>query len=263
MVSWKGRILMLTGERLQREQAFHDRQARERWETWAGREQGLFFEDRSYLDHEPWIGPALDWLGEVRGLPVLDLGCGHGMAAVVLARRGAQVTGLDLSRGYLQEARARANINQVGIHWVQASGEYLPFADASFARIWGNAILHHLDVERAGRELRRILQPGGWAIFCEPWGQNPLLSWARKHIPYPGKNRTADEQPLTQDHLRQLGSLFPSMEVRGYQLLGMAQKFLGKGRLQKTLDWCDTHLLHHVPSLQHWCRYVVVKLGRG
>ncbi len=46
-------------------------------------------------------------LGDVAGLPVLDYGCGHGMAAVVLARRGAHVMAFDLSPGYLTEARRR------------------------------------------------------------------------------------------------------------------------------------------------------------
>jgi len=48
-------------------------------------------------------------------------------------------------------------------------------------------ILHHLDLTVAARELRRVLRPGGVAVFCEPWGGNPLLNFARRRLPYAGK----------------------------------------------------------------------------
>src|SRR5947209_8329171 len=95
----------------------------------AARPDALHFADAAYLDHETWIRPALARLGPPRGRHVLDYGCGHGMAAVVLARGGARVTAFDLSRGYLAEAAARATANGVGVDFVQADGERLPFAD--------------------------------------------------------------------------------------------------------------------------------------
>jgi 2-polyprenyl-3-methyl-5-hydroxy-6-metoxy-1,4-benzoquinol methylase len=145
---------MMAKDRLSSEQSFHDRQARGRAPSFAGA-GALRFLDDWYLDHETWIRPALARLGDVAGLPVLDYGCGHGMAAVVLARRGAKVTAFDLSPGYLVEAQRRAAANGVRIEFVQADAEHLPFADGSFARIWGNAILHHLDLRLAASALSR------------------------------------------------------------------------------------------------------------
>ncbi len=191
------------------ERAFHDRQARQRGATFAERPAGLQVDDAAYLDHETWIRPALAQLGDVAGLRVLDYGCGHGMAAVVLARRGARVTAFDLSEGYLSEAAHRAAANRVRLHLVQADGECLPFADQSFDRIWGNAVLHHLDLVAAGRELFRVLRPGGVAVFCKPWGENPLLRWARRRLPYRGKQRTVDEEPLRLRHVRRSNASFP------------------------------------------------------
>src|SRR5437868_4613560 len=143
-------------DRLHREQVFHDRQARDRAVTFAARPDRLRFRDADYLDHETWVRPAFARLGDVAGRPVLDLGCGHGMAAVVLARRGAVVTACDLSAGYVAEARARARANEAEVRCVQADGHRLPFADGSFAAVWGHAILHHLDVPAAARELWRV-----------------------------------------------------------------------------------------------------------
>jgi SAM-dependent methyltransferase len=250
-------------ERIRNEQQFHDRQSQHRAADFALRPNSLYFPDDAYLDHETWIRPALAQLGDVAGRRVLDFGCGHGMAAVVLARRGANLTAFDLSGGYLKEARRRAEANRTAITFIQADGERLPFADASFDRIWGNAVLHHVDLSRAGPELFRVLSPGGVAIFCEPWGENPLLNLARRRLAYPGKEHTPDERPLRQKHLRILHSVFSHVEVRGYQLLSMVRRLFRAGKLISGLDCCDAMLLAWVPALQRFCRYVVITLKKA
>jgi len=249
-------------DRLSSEQDFHDRQARARAAVLRLRPEDMRFEDAVYLDHETWIRPAFRQLGALHNAHVLDCGCGHGMAAVVLARGGARVTALDLSHSYLEEARARARANGVAIDFIQASGERLPLADGSFDRVWGNAVLHHLDLRMAPEELFRVLRPGGVAVFCEPWGENPLLTWARQSLSYPGKERTPDEQPLRQAQVRLLKRIFPTVEVRGYQFLSMARRVVRAPRLLTGLDWCDAMLLERVPALERFCRYAVLTLRR-
>lgn len=250
-------------DRLRNERAFHDRQARERAETFDRQPGRLVVEDDAYLDHETWVRPAFRRLGDVAGRRVLDLGCGHGMAAVVLARAGARVTALDLSPGYLDEARKRAAANGVAIDFVRADGERLPFADGAFDRVWGNAVLHHLDAWVAGRELFRVLRAGGVAVLCEPWGENPLLSWARERWQYAGKGRTPDERPLQARHLRRLRAIFPEVQAEGFQLLSMARRVVASPRVVRGLDWCDDLLLRRVPALQRFCRYMVLTLWKG
>jgi 2-polyprenyl-3-methyl-5-hydroxy-6-metoxy-1,4-benzoquinol methylase len=239
------------------EQAFHDRQAQQRAVDLAAR--GYRFDEDEYLDHAPWIRPALARLGDVGGKHVLDLGCGHGMAGVILARRGASVTALDLSLGYVREAHQRAQANGVRIQFVQAAGERLPFADETFDRIWGSAILHHLEPRRAAGELRRVLRPGGMAVFCEPWGENPLLRWARAQLRYPEKGRTPDETPLRASDIAVFKEHF-GVTVQGQQLLGMLSRLRGPAHRQRMLERWDNALLGRWPSLTRWCRYVVVEL---
>ena len=254
---------MITAERLASELQFHDRQADERAVYFGSRRAELAFDDSAYLDHETWIRPAFAQLGAVAGKEVLDFGCGHGMASVVLARQGAIVTGFDLSPGYIAEATARAHANGAPARFLQADAEHLPFDDGSFDAVWGCAILHHLDLDVAGRELFRVLRPDGVAVFCEPWGGNPILNLARRKFPYPGKERTPDERPLRSRDLTPLKAIFPSLTVRGYQFLGMLRRALRRQpRPGDWLDRCDGVLLRRLPILEKWCRYVVITIRR-
>src|SRR6266704_2405190 len=109
---------MLATDRLNTEQFFHELQARQRAITFNRQPDRLRVLDDAYLDHETWIRPGFAQLGDLHGCQVLDYGCGHGMASVVLARRGARVTAFDLSSGYLAEVQARARANGVAIDLV-------------------------------------------------------------------------------------------------------------------------------------------------
>jgi 2-polyprenyl-3-methyl-5-hydroxy-6-metoxy-1,4-benzoquinol methylase len=248
----------LLQSRVQSEQLFHDEQASQRASTFRADPHRLRFADEAYLDHETWIRPAMRQLGDLQGKRVLDYGCGHGMASVVLARAGAKVTGFDVSSGYVSEAAQRASANGVSVDFLTADGHQLPFAAESFDAVWGHAILHHLELGRAARELHRILKPGGVAVFCEPWGGNPLLHFARNWLPYPGKHRTIDEQPLRREDLTPLRQVFPDMEVEGHQLFGMLKRFWPANPLNPLLHKLDAKLLQRNSFAHFWCRYVVL-----
>lgn len=253
---------MSSAERLQAERHFHDLQAEQRALTFAGYPERLQFTDKEYLDHETWLRPAMARFGPLSGKRALDLGCGHGMASVVLARRGAKVTAMDLSAGYLKEAAKRAIANETHIDFIQGNGEILPFADESFDCIWGNAVLHHLDLEQSGREILRVMAPYGIAVFCEPWNGNPLLRWARHRLPYSGKEHTPDEVPLGRQDVALLRRIFPRVRTEGFQLFSMLHRAVGLRRLCRILRICDSYLLQWLPFLQRFCRYMVLTLSR-
>ncbi len=252
-----------TLERIQSEQIFHDRQAEERVESFRAGRADLRFDDADYLDHETWIRPAFAELGNLRGQAILDYGCGHGMAAVVLARAGARVSAFDLSPGYVAEAERRAAVNGVSAEFRAADAEHLPYADASFDAVWGNAILHHLDLQQAGAELQRVLKPGGVAVFCEPWGGNPLLELARRRLPYPGKERTPDERPLNRRDLAPLRAHFPKLSWRGHQLFGMVRRVVKSRIVLAPADFADRLAFAFCPLLENLGRYVVLILPKG
>src|SRR5579859_7331931 len=66
------------------------------------------------------------------GQRVLDVACGTGVVSVTAARRGARVTGFDLTPELLERARENARIAGVDVEWLEGDVEHLPFGDASF-----------------------------------------------------------------------------------------------------------------------------------
>jgi ubiquinone/menaquinone biosynthesis C-methylase UbiE len=109
--------------------------------------------------------------GDVRGLRVLDAGCGAGVQAAELVKRGAMVTGVDRSDGMLAIARERLGPT-VPLHEVDLSGP-LPFADGVFHLVLCSLVMHYLEEwEPTLREFRRVLPPAGRVVLSthHPFG---------------------------------------------------------------------------------------------
>src|SRR5262245_66645109 len=82
-------------------------------------------------------------LGEVRGLRVLDFGCGSGENSLLLARRGARVVGVDISESLIAVARRRLAVNDLAgaADFVVGSAHDLPVAAGTVDVVLGIAIL--------------------------------------------------------------------------------------------------------------------------
>lgn len=101
--------------------------------------------------------------GDLAGRRVLDVGCGTGVLAEALAKRGARVWGVDASPEMLARARAHAG-KRVGFKLGHA--EALPFKDAWFERAVLRLVVHLVDLAPALAELARVLRPGGRAVIA-------------------------------------------------------------------------------------------------
>ena len=225
-------------------------------------------EDRTFerwAAGRPSVGGMVEYLGDLRDRRILEYGCGLGELSVVLARSGARVTTFDLSEASVDFARRRAEMNGVAdrIEFHVASGEELPFEDEAFELAVGKAILHHLDPVLGSRELARVLAPGGRATFSEPLGTNPLLVFARAHLPYPEKHERGADRPLTRADIAAWGEPFAEFRLRPVQLLSMVERALGFGRQVPALRKADEVLLARVPSLWRLCRYAVLFIGKA
>jgi demethylmenaquinone methyltransferase/2-methoxy-6-polyprenyl-1,4-benzoquinol methylase len=121
---------------------------------------------------------------------VLDAACGTGDLALADLRAGAgSVTGIDFSPRMLERARRK----HAGIEWVEGDVLALPFAAASFdAATIGFGIRNVADLDRALRELRRVLRGGGRLAVLEitrPRGllAAPLRLWFDQVVPRLGR----------------------------------------------------------------------------
>jgi demethylmenaquinone methyltransferase / 2-methoxy-6-polyprenyl-1,4-benzoquinol methylase len=89
---------------------------------------------------------------------VLDAACGTGDLAIIAAKAGAKVTGLDFSEAMLERARRKA----ADVDWIRGDLLALPFEDESFdAATVGFGVRNVADLPRAIEELRRVLRSGG------------------------------------------------------------------------------------------------------
>jgi SAM-dependent methyltransferase len=192
--------------RAERERAFHDELAES---GFRGRRLlnrlsvGLY--DKDIL----W-GPVWNSLGDLHGKRVLDYGCGVGEFSDTLWKRGALVHGIDLSEGLVTQAGARFRQDARPAPVFQVMDAHATtFADGFFDHVFGNGILHHLDLDVALSEIARVLRPGGSAFFQEPLAGHPCVRLVRRLTP---RARSADERPLTWGDIDRIQSHFRAVE---------------------------------------------------
>ncbi|MFJ6216842.1 class I SAM-dependent methyltransferase [Streptomyces sp. NPDC092296] len=104
--------------------------------------------------------------GELGARRVLDVGCGTGTFALLLADRGVEVTGVDPAGGSLEVARAKPGAERV--RWIRGAATALPPMQVDLATMTANvaqAILRPADWAATLRGVHDALRPGGHLVF--------------------------------------------------------------------------------------------------
>jgi ubiquinone/menaquinone biosynthesis C-methylase UbiE len=209
---------------------------------------------------------AFHLLGDLRGRTVLDLGCGDGENLVPLVRRGADVIGLELSQALIDVAQIRLELHDLSgrVRFITSSAHEIALPDESVDVVLGIAILHHLDLMRAAHEVRRVLKPGGRAVFQEPVRNSAVIKAARRLIPYQHKDVSPFERPLTDPELRQFALVFRSYEVRAFWLpfVNVALVVPRLGRYVKALSKVDRAVLRGAPFLESFASIRVFQVTK-
>ena len=137
---------------------------------------------------------------------VVDIACGTGILADRIERElhPANVYGIDMSEGMLNQARSRST----KVQWLRGPAERLPFDDASLDAVVTTSAFHFFDQSAALREFHRVLAPGGLAAVSTLSARQSVFdglsssNWTPAHNPSSGEMRrlfegagfTIDEQ---------------------------------------------------------------------
>ncbi len=109
---------------------------------------------------------ALIPFDKLSGQRVLDVGCGTGVDLVRFARGGARAVGLDLAQSAVRLAQQNVGHQRLPARLLVGDGEHLPFADNQFDFVFAHGVVQYTaDGRRLVEEVRRVLKPGGRAVF--------------------------------------------------------------------------------------------------
>ena len=129
------------------------------------------------------LSPVATWLADrnQRTLRGLDVGCGTGRLLAFLhgAWPGLKLTGIDLSRPYLDEARRQIG-RTARVKLIEGAAEALPFDEASLDLVVSSFLLHELpnDIRaKAIAEMARVVKPGGLVVIVDSLQKGDRPEW--------------------------------------------------------------------------------------
>lgn len=189
-----------------------------------------------------------------RNSTCLEYGCGTGERSLEVAAVARRVTGFDISGVAIDranQAAADAGVADKASFEVQGA-ESLPYADGTFDVVFGNSVLHHLDLATAIPEMVRVMRSGATAIFLEPMGHNPIINLYRRRTPH---MRTPDERPFRREDLKRLQGAFLDSDFEFSAFLSLASIVIPRRSVdlvEQGLERMDRALLGPRSPLRHY-----------
>jgi SAM-dependent methyltransferase len=197
---------------------------------------------------------------------ILEYGCADGRLSLLeerLAERFSRFSWIDISDRAIARAReTAASVGLAGHRFEVMDAEAMTFPEGEFDLVFGRGIIHHLDLNRCFGEIRRVLRPGGVALFVEPMGHNPALNWYRSRTP---QLRTPDEHPLRMADFDLAKRFFSKVELSFFGFSTLLSVPLQETKVgppaMKLCEAADSFLLR-VPLLQRNAWFVLMQLTR-
>ena len=211
---------------------------------------------------------ACSLLGDLKEKKLLDYGAGDGWNSVCFAKAGAKVWAMDISKKSIELVKKKAVANGVAEAIIAEVRDCYDtgFPSDMFDVIYGNGILHHLAVAKAGRELNRILRPEGVAVFNEPMRESRVLDVIKAVVMRLAHRKpqetTENEAPLTKKGIAPMGLYFKTFKSRQFEVVSAANALIRSKALRRLLLWADDLLIRCVPEFEPLGRAVVIELRR-
>ena len=206
-------------------------------------------EDRATFQAKTGVRPE-----ELRGLRVLDAGCGGGRYSKVAGEAGAHVVGADHSTAVEKAACLCAHLPNV--HFLQADLKSLPLEPASFDFAFSIGVMHHdADTRAVFDAVARMVRPGGrlavWLYRRNRWWQERLTSALRR--------RTTRLPPERLERWARLGAWLggiPLVNKTLNKVVNFSAHPERENRVCDTFDWYAPRYQHHhtVDELRRWFR---------
>lgn len=202
-------------------------------------------------------------LEDVKSKYILDCCCGYGFTSVKLAKNGALITGIDISPGMIDLAKKNAEFNNISasINFKVMSAQDMSFNENTFDYVVSLVGLHHLNLELAGKEIRRVLKVGGKAIFLEPRIPFRWIMAFRSLIP-----KTCAESPgggsLSDKEVYEFSRNFSTHKVYYFQLLKKLFRMKFSNKLSSKIDKLDLMLIKNFPILRKLCWAFVLEFTK-
>ena len=211
----------------------------------------------------------IDWrewsavrMGKLQGKVVLDYGCGSGEETLYFAKLGAEVYSIDISPIGIETTKKRAKTHHVEdrVHAQVMDAMKTEFPSETFDVIHGIGILHHLDMDKAIEEVRRLLKKGGKALFLEPVNNSRLMAVLKRIIPVKKMEITEFERQFTYADIERIGKRFEECRYWDFYFLARFRKLFRSQRIVDRLKRIDCFLFRNISILRHFGSGVVIEL---